>query len=52
MAGGRRHITLPHAFVSLPVQLTRRTKETPDELKRKSAGELLRAQVIRRGGLP
>jgi len=40
------------AFVSLHVQLTRRTKETPDELKRKSAGELLRAQVIRRGGLP
>jgi hypothetical protein len=30
------------AFVSLHVQLTRRTKETPDELKRKSAGELLR----------
>lgn len=30
------------AFVSLYVQLTRRTKETPDELKRKSASELLR----------
>ncbi len=30
------------AFVSLYVQLTRRTKETPDELKQKSAAELLR----------
>ncbi len=30
------------AFVSLYVQLTRRTRETPDELKRKSASELLR----------
>jgi hypothetical protein len=30
------------AFVSLFVQMTRRTKETPDELKQKSAGELLR----------
>ena len=30
------------AFVSLYVQLTRRTKETPDELKKKSAAELLR----------
>ncbi|MGI8890384.1 MAG: sulfotransferase domain-containing protein, partial [Chthoniobacterales bacterium] len=30
------------AFVSLHLQLTRRTKETPDELKRMSAGELLR----------
>lgn len=30
------------AFVSLHVQLTRRTKETPDPLKQKSAGELLR----------
>jgi hypothetical protein len=30
------------AFVSLYVQLTRRTKETPDELKQKSASELLR----------
>ena len=30
------------AFVSLYVQLTRRTKETPDELKTKSAAELLR----------
>jgi hypothetical protein len=30
------------AFVSLYIQLTRRTKETPDELKEKSAAELLR----------
>ena len=30
------------AFVSLHVQLTRRTRETPDELKEKSASELLR----------
>lgn len=30
------------AFVSLYVQLTRRTRETPNELKTKSAGELLR----------
>lgn len=30
------------AFVSLYVQLTRRTKETPNELKQKSAAELLR----------
>jgi hypothetical protein len=30
------------AFVSLYVQMTRRTKETPDELKQKSASELLR----------
>ncbi len=30
------------AFVSLFIQLTRRTKETPDELKQKSASELLR----------
>ncbi len=30
------------AFVSLHVQLTRRTKETPNELKEKSASELLR----------
>ena len=30
------------AFVSLYVQLTRRTKETPDELKQMSASELLR----------
>ncbi|HEY1770785.1 MAG TPA: sulfotransferase domain-containing protein [Chthoniobacterales bacterium] len=30
------------AFVSLQVQLTRRTRETPDELKAKSASELLR----------
>lgn len=30
------------AFVSLYVQLTRRTKETPNELKTKSASELLR----------
>lgn len=30
------------AFVSLHIQLTRRTKETPDELKQKSASELLR----------
>jgi hypothetical protein len=30
------------AFVSLYVQLTRRTKETPSDLKRKSAAELLR----------
>ncbi len=30
------------AFVSLFVQLTRRTQETPDELKKMSAGELLR----------
>lgn len=30
------------AFVSLFVQLTRRTQETPDELKKRSAGELLR----------
>lgn len=30
------------AFVSLHIQLTRRTKETPDELKQKSATELLR----------
>lgn len=30
------------AFVSLHAQLTRRTKETPDELKRKSLSELLR----------
>ncbi len=30
------------AFVSLYVQLTRRTKETPNELKTKSAAELLR----------
>jgi hypothetical protein len=30
------------AFVSLYVQMTRRTKETPVELKQKSAGELLR----------
>ncbi len=30
------------AFVSLYVQLTRRTKETPDELKHRSASELLR----------
>jgi len=29
-------------FVSLYVQLTRRTKETPDELKQKSASQLLR----------
>lgn len=32
------------AFVSLFVQLTRRTKETPDELKTKPVGELLRDQ--------
>ena len=30
------------AFVSLFIQLTRRTKETPDELKQKPASELLR----------
>jgi hypothetical protein len=30
------------AFVSLFIQLTRRTKETPDELKQKSTSELLR----------
>jgi hypothetical protein len=30
------------AFVSLYIQLTRRTKETPDELKQMSASELLR----------
>ena len=30
------------AFVSLFIQLTRRTKETPEELKQKSASELLR----------
>jgi hypothetical protein len=30
------------AFVSLHLQLTRRTKETPNELKEKSAAELLR----------
>lgn len=30
------------AFVSLHIQLTRRTKETPDELKQKSTSELLR----------
>ena len=30
------------AFVSLYVQMKRRTKETPDALKQKSAGELLR----------
>jgi len=30
------------AFVSLHVQLTRRTKETPDELKQMSASQLLR----------
>jgi Sulfotransferase domain len=30
------------SFVSLYVQLTRRTKETPDHLKQKSAAELLR----------
>ncbi len=30
------------AFVSLHIQLTRRTKETPEELKQKSATELLR----------
>lgn len=30
------------AFVSLYVQMTRRTKETPEALKRKSIGELLR----------
>lgn len=30
------------AFVSLHVQLTRRTRETPEELKQKSASELLR----------
>lgn len=30
------------AFVSLHIQLTRRTKETPDELKQKSATDLLR----------
>ena len=30
------------AFVSLFIQLTRRTKETPEKLKRKSAAELLR----------
>jgi hypothetical protein len=30
------------AFVSLFIQLTRRTQETPDELKQKSASELLR----------
>ena len=34
------------AFVSLHVQLTRRTKETPDELKQMSASELLRDRAF------
>ncbi len=34
------------AFVSLHVQLTRRTRETPDALKQKSASELLRDRAF------
>jgi hypothetical protein len=34
------------AFVSLYIQLTRRTKETPDELKQKTAAELLRDRAF------
>lgn len=34
------------AFVSLYVQMTRRTRETPEELKQKSIGELLRDRAF------
>ena len=34
------------AFVSLYVQMTRRTRETPEELKQMSAGELLRDRAF------
>jgi Sulfotransferase domain len=39
------------AFVSLYVQLTRRTKETPNELKTKSASELLRDPAFGLGSM-
>lgn len=39
------------AFVSLHVQLTRRTKETPHELKQKSAAELLRDSAFGIGSM-